>query len=246
MWRQGLAEFARGLVQLLYPNACPICDAAETEDSRFRDGLCSSCHEELGRNDLATCPFCATTVGPHVIIDDACPACRSAKLGFDRAIRVGPYAGRLRDAILRMKHAAGEPLAEKLGCFVAQHCAERFLQYRDAIVVPVPLHWRSRWTRGYNQAESLARELARGLRMEFRPRGLRRIKASAQHAQSTATARRANMKGAFRANAEPSLAGRCILLVDDVMTTGSTASEAARTLKAVGAAEVIAFVLARR
>jgi len=115
-----------------------------------------------------------------------------------------------------------------------------------AVVVPVPLHWRRRWARGYNQAAALAREMAEELGAEFAPNLLRRVRHTPQQVQPTASARRENMKGAFRARSGARLAGRTVLLVDDVMTTGSTAGEAARMLRAVGAAKVIVAVLARK
>ena len=113
-------------------------------------------------------------------------------------------------------------------------------------MVPVPLHWRRRWRRGYNQSEALARPIAARLRLPFRPGSwLRRIRNTPEQKGSGMAAERLeNVRGAFRvAGAE--LAGRTVLLVDDVLTTGSTASEAARTLRRAGAKRVVVAVLAR-
>ena len=115
-----------------------------------------------------------------------------------------------------------------------------------AVVVPVPLHWRRRWVRGYNQSAAVAREIAVALGVVFAPQVLRRIRHTPQQMQPSAAARRENVKGAFRAKASASLAGRTVLLVDDVMTTGSTLAEASKTLKDVGAGRVLVAVLARR
>ncbi len=115
-----------------------------------------------------------------------------------------------------------------------------------SLVVPVPLHWRRRWNRGYNQAAALARELAAGLRVRFAPDLLWRVRNTPQQAQPTASARRENVKGAFAVKSGAKLTGETVLLVDDVMTTGSTAGEAARTLRAAGAARVVVGVLARK
>jgi len=114
------------------------------------------------------------------------------------------------------------------------------------VVVPVPLHWRTGWSRGYNQAAAVAREVATSRGLGFLPRCLKRVKLAAQHAQPSAAARRESIKGAFRSRPRASVRGRNVLVVDDVMTTGSTADEAARVLKAAGAARVVVAVLARR
>jgi len=167
-------------------------------------------------------------------------------LGFDAAVRLGPYDGRLRDAVLRMKSARGEGLAEMMGRVFREVACPALRRESVAMVVPVPLHWRRRWSRGYNQAAAIARELAEELGAEFAPNLLRRVRHTPQQVQPTASARRENVKGAFLARSGASLAGRTVLLVDDVMTTGSTAGEAARVLRGVGAARVIAAVLARK
>jgi ComF family protein len=167
-------------------------------------------------------------------------------LGFDAAARLGPYDGRLREAVIRMKSSAGEGLAEMMGRVFKEAVCPRLRTEGVGLVVPVPLHWRRRWERGHNQSESLGRELAGGLGVGFSARVLRRVRHTPQQVQPSASARRENVKGAFRAGSGASLAGRTVLLVDDVMTTGSTAGEAARTLRRAGAERVIVAILARR
>jgi ComF family protein len=179
-------------------------------------------------------------------VADGCPACRDQAFAFERAFRLGPYDGRLREGVLRIKSSAGEPLAEMFGRVVAEVIGPRLLMGRVEVVVPVPLHWRRRWARGYNQAEAIARELAGAVGAPHEPGWLRRVRPVAQQLQPSAAARRENVRGAFRATAGARAAGRRVLLVDDVMTTGSTAGEAARVLRAAGAAGVVVAVLARR
>lgn len=144
-----------------------------------------------------------------------------------------------------MKSGSGEALAEMLGRIQAEQNAAHLQAAGIQAVVPVPLHWRRRWTRGYNQAEAVARELAGTLGVVFGAGWLRRVKPATQHAQPSASAREANIRGAFRCRPRASLAGRTVLLVDDVMTTGSTVGEAARMLRQAGAGGVVVAVLAR-
>jgi ComF family protein len=115
---------------------------------------------------------------------------------------------------------------------------------RDAWIVPVPLHWRRRWRRGYNQAEALAHGLARRLHLSVH-QPLRRLVATEQLAYKGRTARAKIMHGAFRARPNHRLVGQTILLIDDVLTTGATCGEAARALKKAGAARVVVIVIAR-
>lgn len=246
MTRQQWLDFVHNISLLIVPNFCWVCAAPETEVSDFRHGLCSECHCEIAADSHTVCPRCAATVGPHANVAEGCAACRTARFAFDAAVRIGPYDGRLAEAIVRTKSGAHEVLAELLGRTMAERQGANLSTFDAQAVVPVPLHWRRRWVRGYNQAESIARELAAALQLPLDSKWLRKVKPAVQHLQSSATARRENIKGAFSATRRTSANRKCILLVDDVMTTGSTLSEAARTLKAAGAERVIAVVLARR
>lgn len=245
MGLRGLGEFARGVAHLIYPNACLICGSPEFDGSDFRHGLCRGCLAAVSTDPFDMCPNCAATVGPHSDVAEGCPACRAARFAFDAAVRLGPYDGPLRDGILRTKAFAGEPVAEMLGRVFAGVAAKRLAEFRAEVVTPVPLHWRRRWSRGYNQARAVADELATALGV-LCVETLRRVKPTSQHAQPSASARRENIRGAFRLARRARVAGRTVLLVDDVMTTGATAGEAARVLREAGAARVVVAILARR
>jgi ComF family protein len=112
------------------------------------------------------------------------------------------------------------------------------------LVVPVPLHWWRRWRRGYDQGAALARGLAGRLGLPCAS-CLCRTRHTPRQAEQTPSARRDNVRGAFRTSARAPVKGKSVLLVDDVMTTGSTATEAARALRDAGAARVVVAVLAR-
>lgn len=243
---QFLRDLARGVGQLLFPNSCLVCGTPEPGDVPFRHGFCPSCFPAITSDPHETCPRCAATVGPYTDTSSGCPACSGRSFPFARAFRIGPYDGRLRDAILLTKSAAGEPVAEMLGRLLVEARGTEIRAAGVEVVVPVPLYWVRRWRRGYNQAEAIGRELAAGIGLPQDAGVLRRVKPTPQHAQPSATARRENIRGAFRAVRGARVAGRVVLLVDDVMTTGSTVAEAARVLRDAGAARVVVAVLARR
>jgi ComF family protein len=245
MWPRTLLDLARGAADLIFPNACLLCDAAEVGAEPFRHGFCSTCYVALTADPAERCPRCAATVGPHTDLKGGCPACRGRGFGIDGTVRLGPYEGPLRAGILRTKGSAGEPVAEMLGRTLAEARAAELRALAATVVVPVPLHWRRRLTRGYNQAGAVAREVAAELKLPLRPSWLVRTKPDEQHAQPSATARAVNIRGAFRVGRRASFGGASVLVVDDVMTTGSTVAEAARVVRAAGAARVTVAVLAR-
>jgi ComF family protein len=235
-------DLARGLVQLLYPGACAVCGRPLSADPAR---LCDACRTTLTADPHPTCPRCAGTVGPFAHVAEGCGRCRGETFHFERVLRLGPYEGLLREVILRMKQLAGEGLAEAMGDLWAERLAPGLGEVRPDLIVPVPLHWWRRLSRGYNQSGALARRLAVHLRLPCRPSWLRRTRNTPRQAAQSATVRRQNLQGAFHAPPRPGLAGKTVLLVDDVLTTGCTASEAARALRQAGAARVIVAVLAR-
>lgn len=133
------------------------------------------------------------------------------------------------------------PLTGRLARYLAS--ALPVDDHYDAIV-PVPLHWKRRWRRGFNQSELLAKELSRRRRMPV-VKALRRVRPTANQAGLTSAARRRNIAGAFQAKPGANLRGKRVLLIDDVFTTGATASACAAALKRAGAASVSLLTLAR-
>jgi ComF family protein len=169
-----------------------------------------------------------------------CALCRLGLRGFEAVFAYGPYEGRLREWIhLFYKYGRVQTLARPLADLMVEALprGERF----DA-VVPVPLHWRKRWVRGFNQSEMLARRIARQWGLPVL-RALRRSRHTTAQAGLSNSARRKNMAGAFVSR--QNVGDMHILLVDDVLTTGSTAAACARVLHAAGAAKVSLATAAR-
>ncbi len=171
--------------------------------------------------------------------------CRNGLRGFDAAACFGAYEGTLRELIHLYKYRKIRTLVRPLSNLLmsALPRTEPF----DAIT-PVPLHWRKRWQRGFNQSELLAREIAgrTGIPML---NAVRRVRATQTQAGLSNTGRRQNVTKAFAIKGgerwRRRISGKRILLIDDVMTTGSTAASCALALKQGGASRVVFLTIAR-
>jgi ComF family protein len=174
-----------------------------------------------------------------------CPRCRDLRLHLDCVVRLGIYQGALRTAVLRIKRPDERSLAVALGDLLARSTEARLAALKPDVVVPVPMHWTRKAWRGANSAEAIARRLAGHLGLPMRPGLLKRCRRTAPQASLPRSRRRANVRGAFRARNHADLPGARVLLVDDIMTSGATVNEAAKTLSKSGARFVAVAVLAR-
>ena len=238
-----LRELGRGFIRLLYPGLCSVCQVPLPPE---QDRFCTSCRTALTNDPFSTCPRCAATVGPFSLasLNDGCTHCASLSFRFERALRLGSYEGLLRDVILRLKHLNADGLADLMGELWAEHLEAKLREVHADVVVPVPLHWRRRLERGYNQSLALARGLAARLALPIRPSWLRRVRNTPMQTEQTPGARRVNVRGAFQATRKVSR-GACVLLVDDVMTSSATVNEAAAALRIAGVNRVVVAVVAR-
>lgn len=173
--------------------------------------------------------------------------------GFERAVAYGLYDGRMRDAIHTFKFHGIRPAARRLGPMLAYAIASLAGQApAEMLVLPIPLHRTKFAQRGFNQARLLAEHALRILgkthpawRLTLAPGTLLRVRATESQAELTPRQRRLNLRGAFAVSDPSAVAGRHILLVDDIMTTGATVRAASRALVDVGAASVWVATLSR-
>jgi competence protein ComFC len=224
-------RLGRAALDLVFPPRCVGCGS-------MRAFLCDACVDSLPQAEGSRCPRCwrpGRAVGP-------CPECRGAPPAFDGLRAAFVYQGVARELVHALKYRGTTALAAPMASLLAE--AARKYGLTADVVVPVPLSGLRRRTRGYNQAESLARALARELQLPVRPRAVRRRRNTPPQARTAdAEERRRNVAGAF-VSREADTTGRSVLLVDDVTTTGATLAACAGALKEGGARSVWALAFA--
>jgi len=235
-------KFPAEIFALLFPDNCRVCDVALKEVSRIP--VCRKCLAAPAPIEAEYfCLSCRTPFANSYPLDDSglCGLCRLGLNRFDAAYSFGSYQDTLRKLIHLFKYGRIQTLARPLGALLGASipAGERF----DA-VVPMPLHWWRRWRRGFNQAELLAREVARRCGVGVVD-AVSRKRATAPQAGLSNSRRRDNVAGAFEVRRPERVRGMSVALVDDVLTTGATANACAATLKRAGVRRVTLLVLAR-
>ena len=243
----GAALIARGVFTAFFPSDCRLCGVPLSNISRLP--VCPSCLLAMAPLAAATCEICGERLSskPFEGSRQICPACQESRPHFMRAVAYGAYDGELRELIHLLKYEQVEPAAGVLGQMLAD-AIHKLRPIADSIVmVPVPLHRSKRRQRGFNHAELIARAALKGhaSRCELDADVLERTRPTVSQIGLTRPQRVENIRGAFRVRHLSRVAGRTVLLVDDVLTTGTTASECARILRKAGAEKVWVATVAR-
>ena len=246
-WLSGAGD---ALVSIFFPAGCRLCERLLVQASTLP--ICAECLGSFAALGGAGCEKCGqplatwSLTGPpdaHSAEVLLCPVCQERTYGFDRARSYALYQGAIVRAIMLLKFERMEPLGRWFG--------ERLIEVakREAIgvdiVVPVPLHRQRERERGYNQADLIAKPLARRLGLPYRAVLLTRTKPRPDKHILTFEERWDSVRGAFATRPGSKVDNLRVLLVDDVMTTGATLDAAARALRDAGAKSVIGLTVAR-
>ncbi len=225
----GLRNAAGALADFVYP---PICATCRRNLARGESYICVKCWDGFER--VARTETIIQTIEEKFLADRALDKIDSIFL-FDQDPRV-------RMAIHLLKYSGAEKIAVKLGFLIADKIVDDEKLSMSETIAPVPLHAARKRERGYNQSELIANEISLVLKLRQEPNLLKRVRQTQTQTHLDPEGRRKNISGAFVVGREhlTDVRGRKILLVDDVITTGSTIKECARVLKENGASEVYA------
>jgi ComF family protein len=234
------------LASVLFPAPCRICANPLLRAGRIP--ICDRCLASFERIAEPMCDLCGRPFASPVAAQAARPLCRLCRAGFyafDRARTFAIYNDALAGAILMMKYEE----VTRLGNWFADRLAEVIStaphEWRADVVVPVPLHISRHRERGYNQAELIARPLAKRLGLSLRPRLLVRTKPRPPQLVLSRTDHWKSVRGAYATRDASRVDNLRVLLVDDVMTTGATLDACSRGLKLAGAVTVLGLTVGR-
>ena len=234
-------ELFRGLASLLYPPACTIC-SAPVDTGEY---LCAECESKVPRIVPPFCAKCSEPFDGAITTTFACANCARRTLHFEAAVSAYRARGIVRHVILNFKYGRQIHLRHLVARWLVQALDDdRLRERRFDTIVAVPLHPARERERGFNQAELIARWLSDHLALPLQP-ALRRIHYTTTQTAFDRSERMLNLRGAFRLRKKADVRDLRVLLIDDVLTTGSTLSECARVLKEAGARSVYAATAAR-
>jgi ComF family protein len=246
----GVHGIAQALFTTLFPSDCRLCATPLVNISRLP--VCEDCLSSIRPMAGGLCSICGERLSALALFSEGearCALCRRLEPPYVKAAAYGSYESGLRELIHLLKYDGVRPAANVLGRMLSDAVVplQRLFAADPMLIVPVPLHARKRRQRGFNQAELIARaawKLQPSRRFELKP-VLDRIRETQAQIGLSRHDRRENLRGAFAVTAPQAIRGREVLLVDDVFTTGTTASECALVLRRAGAAKVYVATVAR-
>ncbi|HEX8679703.1 MAG TPA: ComF family protein [Chthoniobacterales bacterium] len=236
-----IAKPLRALESLFYPTLCASCLEPVTE----RDHLCAKCAENAPRIRPPFCHTCSEPFDGEITEIFFCANCAHRRLYFESAVSAYRSRGIVRKLVHDFKYHGQIHLRRPIAAWLSETLDDpRLHGRRFDTVVPVPLHPARQRERGFNQAELLAEVVCADAGLQLHP-ALERIRYTTTQTAFDRAERMENLRGAFRLRRKADVRGSRVLLIDDILTTGSTLSECARVLKANGAVSVHAATAAR-
>ncbi|MDD5596266.1 MAG: ComF family protein [Candidatus Omnitrophica bacterium] len=239
-----LRKVIQGLTDLIYPKKCLACSNKLGYESTDIF-ICAPCNKAIKKNLPPFCLSCGRHLERISFVKNICPDCQRTKLHFDRAFSPCRYEGTIKELIHEFKYKGkdylGKPLSKIMADFIREYSLP--IDYLDSIV-PVPLHKLKLREREFNQAQLLSNHIAKTFNKEMLEASLIRKRHTKTQADLERDLRLSNVMDSFAVVKEEKVRGKNILLVDDVLTTGATCSEAAKTLKNAGAKIVFVLTLA--
>lgn len=226
---------------LVTASRIPICASCLSGFERITDPLCACCGRPLVAPAAPRSGPTSREAGPELL----CRLCRSEFYAFDRARSFAVYDRALSEAVLLLKYEQLTPLADWFGERLAEVAISAEPDLRADVVVPVPLHHDRRRERGYNQAELIARSVARRLKLRLDSKPLLRLKPRPPQLVLSRSEHWKSVRGAYATREGIKIDNMRVLLVDDVLTTGATLDACSRVLTKAGASAVFGLTVGR-
>jgi len=240
-------ELAGAVASVIFPAPCRIC--GELLENASRIPLCRACLASLAPYPGPICQRCGrpfvSTVVTEISAEPLCNVCRRGLYDFDFARSSASYSPKVASAIVLLKYEELVPLGRVFAARLLELARAHAKQCAADVVVPVPLHPARLRERGYNQAELIARPLARELGLPCRSYLLVRTRPRPDKLTLTLRERWRSVRGAFAIRQGSRVDNLRVLLVDDVLTTGATLDACSRALRRAGASYVAALTVAR-
>jgi ComF family protein len=230
---------------LLFPPACTFCGVELASPAFGEPMLCARCHSRIMPPNRSACRRCASALPPFWPDDTGCPRCQTRRYHFSQSVALGSYRGEMQQVVLRMKRPAFEPLTRTMGLYLAERIGDRYGGLGVDLIVPIPMHWWRRLRRGTYPSQLLAMTAGRIVSLPVHTQLLRCRRKAKKQGTLRPTERFKNVRGTFCVSSGYDITDANVLIVDDIMTTGATASEAARVLRRAGARAVYVAVVAR-
>lgn len=240
-----LRGLLQGLVDIIYPKSCVVCKGSLKNRTSVDEVVCGGCWGKIKRNLPPFCHSCGRRLEKKNFTKHICPACARRRLHFDRAFSPCAYEGTIKELIHAFKYKGKDYLGETLARLMIEFIREYNLpmEYLD-LIIPVPLHKTRLREREFNQAEILSRHIAREFKKNVLSDALLRHRPTRTQTELDTDQRLLNVRGSFSVTRRDDIQDKNILLVDDVLTTAATSSEAACALKDAGANIVFVLTLA--
>ncbi len=233
----------KGLKDLIYPNGCLVCkNIIQSADQQQL--ICTNCWDKIEKNLPPFCASCGRHLDTQAIKENAC-LCHKFNYYFDRAFSPCKYTGTIKRLIHEFKYSGkdylGKPLGKLMNTFIRDY--QLPIEHLD-FVIPIPLHKSRQREREFNQAEILSQQIGQEFNKKVLTNALIRVKSTKTQTELIFSERCQNVKNSFAVTKPELIKDANLILIDDVLTTGSTSSEAAKCLKEAGAKKVLLLTLA--
>lgn len=240
-----LRNLLKGLVDIVYPKTCVVCKSGIRNKDSVDEVICLDCWSKIRKNTPPFCHSCGRQLQKNNITKHICPGCVRKQLHFDRAYSPCIYEGTIKELIHEFKYKGKDYLGRTLSRLMIEFIREYNLpvEYLD-FIVPVPLHKNRLREREFNQSQVLSQHIGQEFGKDIRDNILMRHRPTQTQTELDTEKRLSNVKDSFTVINKNTLCGKNILLIDDVMTTAATSSEAAKALKNAGAKIIFVLTLA--